>query len=101
MTEYKPDKVTIEVVRERDSTETVGDMATAMRIIADQIEEGYTSGLLGDLAWDMEREKEDWEQTNTKPDPTDTLDEIRDIISESSIDEDVKIYRIVAALEAV
>ena len=60
--EYKPDKVTVEVIRDRDSTETVEDMANAMRIIADQIDDGYTSGLLGDLSWNMEREKEDWEK---------------------------------------
>ena len=60
--EYKPTEVSIRLVRDRECTETVEDMATAMREIASQIDEGYTSGLLGDLAWDMKRELEDWEE---------------------------------------
>ena len=62
MEEYKPTEVSIRLVRDRECTETVEDMATAMRIIADQIDDGYTSRSFGDLAWDMKRELEDWEE---------------------------------------
>ena len=54
MTEYKPTKITIEVVRDNGTIETLEDMATAMRFIADEVEEGYTSGILGVVVWTTE-----------------------------------------------
>jgi hypothetical protein len=48
----RPKSLTANIVR-RGATQTAGDVAVALRIIADEIDDGYTSGILGDIVWEL------------------------------------------------